>query len=152
MPFVWSEHQTVCLVDSLSDLSHYKDNSRQEVDVDSSSEELAHTFPPSVTKNVAGSFPQTQLNGLHQKDESGPDSTPPALPPKTRKTKVPEAPKEPEISDRGDSDMDEDTHSSNQDKQKSLKVVSEIVVIWFVLDFNVKDLLFVVRTFLMSCL
>ncbi|XP_060747703.1 tyrosine-protein phosphatase non-receptor type 13 isoform X3 [Tachysurus vachellii] len=116
-----SQPKEPLFTDSLSDLSHYKDKSRQEVDVDSSSEELAHTFPPSITKNVAGSFPQTQLNGLHQKDESGADSAPPALPPKTRKTKVPEAPKEPEISDRGDSDMDEDTHSSNQDKQKSLK-------------------------------
>ncbi|XP_058270711.1 tyrosine-protein phosphatase non-receptor type 13 isoform X4 [Hemibagrus wyckioides] len=104
-----------------SDLLHYKDKSRQEVDVDSSSEELAHTFPPFFAKNGAGNFPQTQLNGLHQKDESGADSAPPALPPKTRKSKGPEAPKEPEISDRGDSDMDEDTHSSNQDKQKSIK-------------------------------
>ncbi|XP_058270710.1 tyrosine-protein phosphatase non-receptor type 13 isoform X3 [Hemibagrus wyckioides] len=107
-----------------SDLLHYKDKSRQEVDVDSSSEELAHTFPPFFAKNGAGNFPQTQLNGLHQKDESGADSAPPALPPKTRKSKGPEAPKEPEISDRGDSDMDEDTHSSNQDKQKSIKDVS----------------------------
>ncbi|KAK3555981.1 hypothetical protein QTP86_032566 [Hemibagrus guttatus] len=107
-----------------SDLSHYKDKSRQEVDVDSSSEELAHTFPPFFAKNGAGNFPQPQLNGQHQKDESGADSTPPALPPKTRKSKGPEAPKEPEISDRGDSDMDEDTYSSNQDKQKSIKDVS----------------------------
>lgn len=119
----------VCLIEPPSDLSHYKDKSRQEVDVDSSSEELAHTFPPFFAKNGAGNFPQTQLNGLHQKDESGADSAPPALPPKTRKSKGPEALKEPEISDRGDSDMDEDTHSSNQDKQKSIKVVSEIVVI-----------------------
>lgn len=97
--------------------------------MDSSSEELAHSFPPFSGKNVAGNFPQTQLNGTHQKDESGADSAPPALPPKTRKPKGPEPRKEPEISDRGDSDMDEDTHSSNQDKQKSTKVVSEIVVI-----------------------
>ncbi|XP_060791346.1 tyrosine-protein phosphatase non-receptor type 13 isoform X2 [Neoarius graeffei] len=107
--------------DSPSDLSHYKNKSRQEVDVDSSSEELAHTFPPIFGKNIAGNFPQTQLNGMHQKDESEAGSTPPALPPKTRKSKGPEAPKEPEISDRGDSDMDEDTHSSNQDKQASKK-------------------------------
>lgn len=99
------------------------------MDVDSSSEELAHNFPLVSGKTVAGSFPQTQLNGVYQKDESGAESTPPALPPKTRKSKSPEAPREPEVSDRGDSDMDEDTHSSNQDKQKSMKVVSEIVVI-----------------------
>lgn len=97
--------------------------------MDSSSEELAHTFPPIFGKNIAGNFPQTQLNGMHQKDESEAGSTPPALPPKTRKSKGPEAPKEPEISDRGDSDMDEDTHSSNQDKQASKKVASEIIVI-----------------------
>ncbi|KAM9450564.1 tyrosine-protein phosphatase non-receptor type 13 isoform 2-T2 [Clarias gariepinus] len=107
--------------DSPSDLSHYKDKSGQEMDVDSSSEELAHTFPLVPGKTVAGSFPQTQLNGVYQKDESGAESTPPALPPKTRKSKSPEAPREPEVSDRGDSDMDEDTHSSNQDKQKSMK-------------------------------
>lgn len=111
---------------SHSDLSRYKDKSRQEADVDSSSEELAHTFPPVFGKSVAGSVAQTQHNGTH---EIGADSAPPALPPKTRKSKGPEAPKEPEVSDRGDSDMDEDTHSSNQDKLKSVKVVSEIVVI-----------------------
>ncbi|XP_017347794.1 tyrosine-protein phosphatase non-receptor type 13 isoform X2 [Ictalurus punctatus] len=110
--------------DSPSDLSHYKDKSRQEVDVDSSSEDLAQTSPPFFGKNVAGNVPQTQLNGVHQKDESGADPIPPALPPKTRKSKGPDTPKEPEISDRGDSDMDEDTHSSNQDKQKSMKDVS----------------------------
>lgn len=87
------------------------------------------TLPPFTAKNVAGSIMQTQLNGLHQTDESRVDSAPPALPPKTRKSKGPEAPKELEISDRGDSDMDEDTHSSTQDKQKSIKVESEIVVI-----------------------
>lgn len=90
----------------------------------SSSEELAHSFPPFSGKNVAGNFPQTQLNGTHRRDESEADSAPPALPPKTRKPKDP--PKETEISDRGDSDMDEDTHSSNQDKRKSVQVVSEI--------------------------
>lgn len=117
--------------------------------MDSSSEELAHTFPPFFGKSVAGNLAQTQLNGMHQKDESGAGSTPPALPPKTRKSKGPEAPKELEISDRGDSDMDEDTHSSNQDKHKSMKVVSEIIVIWFVIELSVNDLLFAVERFLL---
>uniref|UniRef100_A0AAX7U633 Tyrosine-protein phosphatase non-receptor type 20 n=1 Tax=Astatotilapia calliptera TaxID=8154 RepID=A0AAX7U633_ASTCA len=52
----------------------------------------------------------------------GPDPTPPALPPKTRKSKVLEAPKVSEHSDRGDSDMDEETYSSSQEKQKVKKV------------------------------
>ncbi|XP_046724590.1 tyrosine-protein phosphatase non-receptor type 13 isoform X4 [Silurus meridionalis] len=110
--------------DSPSDLSHYKDKPRQEVDLGSSSEELAQSFPSFFAKNIAGNLPQTQLNGTHQKDESGVGSAPPALPPKTRKSRSSEAAKEAEISDRGDSDMDEDTHSSNQDKLKSIKDVS----------------------------
>ncbi|XP_026152952.1 tyrosine-protein phosphatase non-receptor type 13 isoform X2 [Mastacembelus armatus] len=44
------------------------------------------------------------------------DPTPPALPPKTRKAKMLEAPKVSEHSDRGDSDMDEETFSSSQEK------------------------------------
>lgn len=48
--------------------------------------------------------------------------TPPALPPKTRKAKVPEVPKVFEHSDRGDSDMDEETYSSSQEKLKVKKV------------------------------
>lgn len=47
---------------------------------------------------------------------------PPALPPKTRKAKVSEAPKVLEHSDRGDSDMDEETYSSKQEKLKVKKV------------------------------
>ncbi|KAK7143199.1 hypothetical protein R3I93_014385 [Phoxinus phoxinus] len=79
---------------------------------------------------------QTNLNGLHRSvPTEGPvaaqsltadskpsvEVTPPALPPKTRKPKVPDVPKELEYSDRGDSDMDEDTHSSSQEKQKTKK-------------------------------
>ncbi|XP_029940639.1 tyrosine-protein phosphatase non-receptor type 13 isoform X2 [Salarias fasciatus] len=52
----------------------------------------------------------------------GADPPPPALPPKTRKPKVLlEAPKVPEQSDWGDSDMDEETYSSSQDKLKVKK-------------------------------
>lgn len=52
----------------------------------------------------------------------GLDPMPPALPPKTRKAKVSEAPKVLEHSDRGDSDMDEETYSSKQEKLKVKKV------------------------------
>uniref|UniRef100_A0A8D3D4M8 Protein tyrosine phosphatase non-receptor type 13 n=1 Tax=Scophthalmus maximus TaxID=52904 RepID=A0A8D3D4M8_SCOMX len=46
------------------------------------------------------------------------DPMPPALPPKTRKAKVSEAPKVSEHSDWGDSDMDDETCSSSQEKLK----------------------------------
>lgn len=52
----------------------------------------------------------------------GLDPAPPALPPKTRKAKVSEAPKVSEHSDWGDSDMDEETYSSSQEKLKVKKV------------------------------
>ncbi len=60
----------------------------------------------------------------HQRAETnvGLDPTPPALPPKTRKAKVSEAPKVSEHSDWGDSDMDEETYSSSQEKLKVKKV------------------------------
>lgn len=48
------------------------------------------------------------------------DPPPPALPPKTRKAKVVEPPKD--HSDWGDSDMDEETYSGSQDKAKGKKV------------------------------
>ncbi|XP_051955635.1 tyrosine-protein phosphatase non-receptor type 13-like isoform X5 [Xyrauchen texanus] len=79
---------------------------------------------------------QANLNGFHRNiptecttsaqslfADSKPtiEAIPPALPPKTRKSKVPEVQKELEYSDRGDSDMDEDTCSSSQDKQKTKK-------------------------------
>ncbi|KAL0965911.1 hypothetical protein UPYG_G00287730 [Umbra pygmaea] len=46
------------------------------------------------------------------------DAVPPALPPKTRKAKMSEVPKDTDYSDRGDSDMDEETYSSSQEEQK----------------------------------
>uniref|UniRef100_UPI0037E90D58 tyrosine-protein phosphatase non-receptor type 13 n=1 Tax=Semicossyphus pulcher TaxID=241346 RepID=UPI0037E90D58 len=51
----------------------------------------------------------------------GLDPLPPALPPKTRKPKVSEAPKVSEHSDWGDSDMDEETYSSSQEQLKVKK-------------------------------
>lgn len=47
-------------------------------------------------------------------NSAGLDLMPPALPPKTRKPKVSEAPKVSEHSDWGDSDMDEETYSSQE--------------------------------------
>ncbi|XP_074474220.1 tyrosine-protein phosphatase non-receptor type 13 isoform X2 [Sebastes fasciatus] len=55
----------------------------------------------------------------------GLDPAPPALPPKTRKVKLTEAPKVSEHSDWGDSDMDEETYSSSQEK---LKVKKEYIM------------------------
>uniref|UniRef100_A0A3B4X0U1 Tyrosine-protein phosphatase non-receptor type 13 n=1 Tax=Seriola lalandi dorsalis TaxID=1841481 RepID=A0A3B4X0U1_SERLL len=56
------------------------------------------------------------------------DPMPPALPPKTRKAKVLEAPKVSEHSDWGDSDMDEETYSSSQEKLKVKKVWPEYIM------------------------
>ena len=123
---------------------------RTEADLDSSSEENAGSPSPpppapSVSVSPPGrrqeslnnshtdstSLPQAQLNGFHRSPPpEGPpaaqptqDGTPPALPPKTRKAqKVQEMPKEPESSDRGDSDMDEETYSGSQEKLKLQKV------------------------------
>ncbi|XP_068429722.1 tyrosine-protein phosphatase non-receptor type 13 isoform X3 [Clinocottus analis] len=59
----------------------------------------------------------------HQRPEANMtlNPAPPALPPKTRKAKVLEAPKVYEHSDWGDSDMDEETSSSTQEKLKVKK-------------------------------
>uniref|UniRef100_A0A3B3D4Y9 Protein tyrosine phosphatase non-receptor type 13 n=1 Tax=Oryzias melastigma TaxID=30732 RepID=A0A3B3D4Y9_ORYME len=65
--------------------------------------------------SVASAFPAVPQH-------RGTDPTPPALPPKMRKMKVPEAPKPTENSDWGDSDMDEETYSSSQEKVKVKKV------------------------------
>ncbi|KAM6975314.1 tyrosine-protein phosphatase non-receptor type 13 isoform 1-T1 [Tautogolabrus adspersus] len=71
------------------------------------------------TKAVHATAPIAQ----HQIPEPdvGLDPKPPALPPKTRKPKVSEAPKVTEHSDWGDSDMDEETYSSSQEKLKVKK-------------------------------
>ncbi|KAL6469588.1 hypothetical protein MHYP_G00207070, partial [Metynnis hypsauchen] len=92
------------------------------------------------SKSDRSSVSQTHLNGFHRNapdevtapaqsttpDHESADPTPPALPPKTRKAKSPEAPKELEHSDRGDSDMDEDTYSSSHETQKSKKEISPV--------------------------
>ncbi|XP_030005570.1 tyrosine-protein phosphatase non-receptor type 13 isoform X2 [Sphaeramia orbicularis] len=62
----------------------------------------------------------SSITPQHRSDPSiSLDPPPPALPPKTRKAKVVEAPKE--HSDWGDSDMDEETYSSSQEKVKVKK-------------------------------
>ncbi|XP_030624009.1 tyrosine-protein phosphatase non-receptor type 13 [Chanos chanos] len=85
------------------------------------------------SRTESASQSQSQLNGFHRNlstdvsttTVSGPtELTPPALPPKTRKAKIAEMAKEPEYSDRGDSDMDEETYSSSQEKHKSKKEFS----------------------------
>uniref|UniRef100_A0A673HXA3 Tyrosine-protein phosphatase non-receptor type 20 n=1 Tax=Sinocyclocheilus rhinocerous TaxID=307959 RepID=A0A673HXA3_9TELE len=96
------------------------------------------------SRTESASLLQTNLNGFHRNiPTEGPapvqslaadskpsvEATPPALPPKTRKSKVPDVPKELEYSDRGDSDMDEDTYSSSQEKQKTKKVESVSVTL-----------------------
>uniref|UniRef100_A0A672HGG0 Tyrosine-protein phosphatase non-receptor type 13 n=1 Tax=Salarias fasciatus TaxID=181472 RepID=A0A672HGG0_SALFA len=78
-------------------------------------------FRSSDSKTSTASAPQRH----GPEPNMGADPPPPALPPKTRKPKVLlEAPKVPEQSDWGDSDMDEETYSSSQDKLKVKKVNS----------------------------
>ncbi|XP_005161523.1 tyrosine-protein phosphatase non-receptor type 13 isoform X5 [Danio rerio] len=95
------------------------------------------------SKTESAGLQQTHLNGFHKNiPMEGPvaaqalpadikpsiEAMPPALPPKTRKAKAADVPKELEYSDRGDSDMDEDTYSNSQDKLKTKKGVSPITI------------------------
>lgn len=172
----WQYHKQASfsfLLDSHSGIHHFKSDTQNQEDVDSSSED--HTPSPSLllissktsppqsvrqgsvssqdSRTESAGILQTNLNGFHRNiPTEGPvaaqsltadsktsvEATPPALPPKTRKSKVPDVPKELEYSDRGDSDMDEDTHSSSQEKQKTKKVESVSVVIWMNFDSALK--------------
>ncbi|KAJ8338954.1 hypothetical protein SKAU_G00357400 [Synaphobranchus kaupii] len=91
------------------------------------------------SRTESAGLPQTLLNGFPRSVPAEAPPTPlplpsdrdiafdaaaPALPPKTRKAKITEIPKEPDYSDRGDSDMDEDTYSSSQETQKLKKELS----------------------------
>lgn len=144
------------LSDSPTGIRHYRSDSAtptQEMGVDSPTEEYAASPIPSLTFSKASpprsSRPESvsshdsrtesaghlQSNGLQRNPlaaeisaDSKPtaEAAPPALPPKTRKLKVP---KEQENSDRGDSDMDEDTYSSSLEKQMTKKVELVSVVI-----------------------
>ncbi|XP_057215875.1 tyrosine-protein phosphatase non-receptor type 13 isoform X2 [Triplophysa rosa] len=133
--------------DSPTGIQHYRLDSatpKQEMRVDSPTEEHAASLtfskasPPrpessSSHDSRTESAGHLQSNGFHRNllteeisADSKPtaDAAPPALPPKTRKPKVPDVPKELEYSDRGDSDMDEDTYSSSLEKQMTKKGVS----------------------------
>ncbi|XP_017263263.1 tyrosine-protein phosphatase non-receptor type 13 isoform X2 [Kryptolebias marmoratus] len=140
---------------------------RQELNVDSSSEENAETGNPSPPPLRAGMPSSASSPGRHNASLGPQDSkpgsaaktsqspldriqkcleraagpataetaaqsrgtepkvglnpTPPALPPKIRKVKLSENPKFSELSDRGDTDMDEETYSSYQEKLKVKK-------------------------------
>uniref|UniRef100_A0AAQ4RUM0 Protein tyrosine phosphatase non-receptor type 13 n=1 Tax=Gasterosteus aculeatus aculeatus TaxID=481459 RepID=A0AAQ4RUM0_GASAC len=65
--------------------------------------------------------PRPEPNAVLHRAPPALDPAAPALPPKTRKAKVSEAPKVSEHSDWGDSDMDEETYSSSQEKVKVRK-------------------------------
>uniref|UniRef100_A0A8C6KH04 Protein tyrosine phosphatase non-receptor type 13 n=1 Tax=Nothobranchius furzeri TaxID=105023 RepID=A0A8C6KH04_NOTFU len=92
---------------------------RQELDVDTSSEEQQETGSPILPLRSTGT-PSSVSASVHQHMKPG-GPTPPALPPKTRKVKLLEFPKVSEQSDRGDTDMDEENYSSSQDKPKVKK-------------------------------
>uniref|UniRef100_A0A6Q2Z351 Protein tyrosine phosphatase non-receptor type 13 n=1 Tax=Esox lucius TaxID=8010 RepID=A0A6Q2Z351_ESOLU len=81
------------------------------------------THPQRTQPTKAAAVP---LSILHHQDRTinitPVEAVPPALPPKTRKAKIPGFPKDPDYSDRGDSDMDEETYSSSQEKQRLKKV------------------------------
>ncbi|XP_034080001.1 tyrosine-protein phosphatase non-receptor type 13 isoform X2 [Gymnodraco acuticeps] len=94
---------------------------------DSRTSSVAKISPPTVDvrqclERITNSS-TAATSATHQRPEPnvGLEPTPPALPPKTRKAKVAEAPKVSEHSDWGDSDMDEETLSSSQEKLKIQK-------------------------------
>lgn len=141
---------------------------RQELNVDSSSEEIQGTGSPSPPLLKAATLLSASSPGHHNTNLSSQDSkpgsaakasqspldriqkcleraavpstaetttqnhgtelklglnpVPPALPPKARKMKLAEIPTFSELSDRGDTDMDEETYSSYQEKLKVKKV------------------------------
>lgn len=81
-----------------------------------------HRNPDGAATLAAVAAPVPIPHHHNPEPNADPNAAPPALPPKTRKAKVPEVPKDPEYSDRGDSDMDEETYSSSQEKLKLKKV------------------------------
>uniref|UniRef100_G3PVK5 Protein tyrosine phosphatase non-receptor type 13 n=1 Tax=Gasterosteus aculeatus aculeatus TaxID=481459 RepID=G3PVK5_GASAC len=68
--------------------------------------------------------PRPEPNAVLHRAPPALDPAAPALPPKTRKAKVSEAPKVSEHSDWGDSDMDEETYSSSQEKEYNMENVN----------------------------
>uniref|UniRef100_A0A8C2WJ20 Protein tyrosine phosphatase non-receptor type 13 n=1 Tax=Cyclopterus lumpus TaxID=8103 RepID=A0A8C2WJ20_CYCLU len=131
--------------DTKSALKALNSGQRREPDFENSSEEQAGTGSsplhsagaPSSTSSLIHQHPSLSFQDSRtstaaaaatvvQRHRPEPnmalDPAPPALPPKTRKAKVAEAPKVSEHSDWGDSDMDEETYSSSQEKLKVKKV------------------------------
>nr|XP_033502544.1 tyrosine-protein phosphatase non-receptor type 13 isoform X2 [Epinephelus lanceolatus] len=99
---------------------------------DSRKSSLAKISPPPANgvqqcleRATATAKPASAVQHHRPEPNVGSDPMPPALPPKTRKAKVSEAPKVSEHSDFGDSDMDEETYSSSQEK---LKVKKEYIM------------------------
>ncbi|XP_049909066.1 tyrosine-protein phosphatase non-receptor type 13 isoform X1 [Epinephelus moara] len=99
---------------------------------DSRKSSLAKISPPPANgvqqcleRATATVKPASAVQHHRPEPNVGSDPMPPALPPKTRKAKVSEAPKVSEHSDFGDSDMDEETYSSSQEK---LKVKKEYIM------------------------
>ncbi|XP_028273173.1 tyrosine-protein phosphatase non-receptor type 13 isoform X3 [Parambassis ranga] len=90
---------------------------------DSRTSSIAKTSQPPANGVQQGLERAAASTAQHHgpKPNVGLDPTPPALPPKTRKAKASEAPKVSEHSDWGDSDMDEETYSSSQEKLKGKK-------------------------------
>ncbi|XP_029300325.1 tyrosine-protein phosphatase non-receptor type 13 isoform X2 [Cottoperca gobio] len=108
-----------------SPVQHHSSLSSQ----DSRMSSVAKISPPpaiDVRQCLERATTAATVAALHRPEPNlGLDPTPPALPPKTRKAKVSEAPKVSEHSDWGDSDMDEETYSSSQEK---LKVKKEYIM------------------------
>ncbi|XP_013861930.1 tyrosine-protein phosphatase non-receptor type 13 isoform X2 [Austrofundulus limnaeus] len=74
-----------------------------------------------LERAAAPSTAETTTQNRGTEPKVGLNPTPPALPPKVRKIKLSEIPKFSELSDRGDTDMDEETNSSYQEKLKVKK-------------------------------
>ncbi|XP_029025489.1 tyrosine-protein phosphatase non-receptor type 13 isoform X2 [Betta splendens] len=108
-----------------SSSSFHQDASRSSQDSRGSNAKISRPPANGVQQCLArATAAKAASAALHSRPEPdvASDPPPPALPPKTRKAqKVSEAPKAPEQSDRGDSDLDEEAFSSSQEKLKVKK-------------------------------
>ncbi|XP_066566845.1 tyrosine-protein phosphatase non-receptor type 13 isoform X2 [Amia ocellicauda] len=100
---------------------------------------LKESMSSQDSRTESANLSQTRMNGFsryqipdgttdpppyHSEMAMAPDTSAPALPPKTWKGRIPETTNDPDDSDRGDSDMDEDTYSSSREKQNLKKGLS----------------------------